>query len=209
MAGTMGQADLVADLKASLMNSAEAFTAAGDADFVRHLGAAALDFSRARPLTLLGSLTLVADRPDYDPPTDFHAFKSHLWGISPRQAAQPWEKNYPGRIPAAREVKIGDAVHIYLDPAPSAFQISALGSEFRFYYYARHAVDADAAKTTIRPGDRGLFLLRAQAEAMKELAMRNITKPMAMRDGISSMPRNGTPSHLFGVLMDEFTRQAA
>ena len=51
---------------------------------------------------------------------------------------------------------------------------------------------------------RTVAQVRAQAEAMRELAMRNVVKPQQMRDGYTSMPRNGTPAALFETLLAEF-----
>lgn len=201
MSGTLSRADLVDDLKASLQSAAGVFTAPNNADFVRHLDAAAQDFSRVRPRTMLGTLTLVADQYDYAAPADFLNYKSTLWGVS---RIQPWEKNFPGRLPDMFTAMNGTARELHLLPAPTAHQITVLGSSFKYYYFAAHSIGVAAADTTIKAGDRGLLLLRAQAEAMKELAMRNIGKPVAMRDGISNSPRNGTPSYLFEVLMKQF-----
>jgi hypothetical protein len=206
MAGTMIEADLVADLKASINAAATVFVAASDGDFKRHLAVAALAFGRMRPRTLVGTLTLVADQPAYAVPSDFLAFKSSLWGIAPTARVQPWEKSWPGRLPVVRYVETAaDTNKLYLDPPPTAAQISVLGAEYRYYYYARHAIHAsDTAKTTILPGERGRLILRAQAEAMRELAMRNLMKPVQMRDGVSSVTRNGTPAYLYEALMKEF-----
>lgn len=209
MPGTMSRADLVADLKASLSDAAAVFTAANDADFKRHLDTAALDFTRVRPRTLLGSITLTAEESEYALPADLHAFKSSLWGIVPRVRTQPWEKTWPGRLPQARVAEVAGARRLVLAPAPTAQQISVLGAEFRFYYFARHAIGEQAADTTVQPGDRGLLLLRAQAEALRELAVRNAKKPVALRDGVSQAPRNGTPAALFQALLDEFEQAAA
>jgi hypothetical protein len=206
MAGTMSEADLVADLKASLQDAASVFTAASDADFKRHLAAAALDFARPRPRTVLGSLTLTADEAAYALPNDFHAFKCDLWGLAPKARPQPWEKGWPGPLPRAAVAESGGAKKLTLAPPPTAAQISVLGAEYRFYYYAKHAIGADAANTTIAAGDRGLLLLRAQAEAMRELAMRNIHKPVQLRDGLTGTPRNALPSHLYEKFIEEFER---
>ena len=51
---------------------------------------------------------------------------------------------------------------------------------------------------------RSLLLLRAQAEACRELALRNVSKPVTMRDAVGSQPRNGTPSALYQMLLTEF-----
>ena len=207
----MSEADLVADLKASLQDAAAVFTAASDGDFKRHIKTAALAFGGKRPRTLVGSITLVTDQAQYAAPAGFHAFGSALWGIAPKARAQPWEKTYAGRMPAVRVIETDgdpDARSLQLDPPPTGGQINALGSDFRFYYYGMHDVNATAASTTIAAGDRGLLLLRAQAEAMRELAARNITKPIIMREGMSSQARNGTPSYLYEKLMDEFQAAA-
>jgi hypothetical protein len=38
--------------------------------------------------------------------------------------------------------------------------------------------------------------------------MRNVGKPVSMRDGISGGTRNGTPTYLFEALMKEFESRA-
>lgn len=207
MPGTMSEADLVSDLKASLQDAASVFTGAGDSDLKRHLAAAALAFHCKRPRTLVGTLTLVADQAQYAAPADLAAIKSSLWGITPKPRAQPWEKAWPGRLPDVRLVETASSPitrKLELLPPPSAHQIAVLGAEFKFWYYGKHAIDADAAKTSVMPADRGLLILRAQAEAMRELAIRGSKKPVALRDGYSGTPRNATPSYLFETLMKEF-----
>lgn len=205
MPGTMARADLVADLKASLHDAAEVFTTAADGDFARLLDVAALDFARVRPRTLVGSATLAAGQSDYAMPADFYLYKADLWA-DPSRMGPPWAKTWPGRLPSVRVAFVDGVRTLLLQPPPSAQQIALLGAEFRYYYLAKHVIGADAADTSIDAGDRGLLLLRAQAEALRELAMRNVGKPVAMRDGLTSTPRNGTPSHLYAVLMAEFER---
>ncbi|MEW6647194.1 MAG: hypothetical protein AB1450_08355 [Pseudomonadota bacterium] len=196
----MSKADLVADLKASLHDAADIFTAANDADFERHIDVAALAMGSKRPRTLLGSVTLSADVMTYLAPDDIVAPKFPIWGVNERNRYRQYERGYPGQLP--RLSLVGGELH--LTPAPTAAQIAALGATYKFYYYAAHQVAADAAQTTIRAGDRGLLLLRAQAEAMRELAVRNSGKPVAMRDGMSGQPRNATPAALYRELLDEF-----
>lgn len=206
MPGTMSRTDLAADLKASLQDAADVFTAANGTDFDRHLDMAALDLARVRPRTLVGSITLVADQVGYATPADFHSFKSSLWGLS---RPQPWEKTWPGRLPDVFAAEESGAIKLQFAPAPTAAQIAVLGSTFKYYYFAKHTIDASAANTTVKAADRGLLLLRAQAEAMKEIAARNSKKPVQMRDGMSGTPRNGTPIYLFEALMEQFEKAAA
>ena len=207
MSGTMSRADLVADFKASLHDAAEVFTAANGADFSRLLDVAALDFARLRPRTLIGSVTLSTGTADYALPVDFHQYKTDLWADPGR--AKPWEKSWPGRLPSIRVAEIAGEKRLVFFPAPTAQQITLFGSSFKFYYFARHVIGTAETDTSIDAADRGLLLLRAQAEALRELAMRNIGKPVALRDGLNSAPRNGTPAALYQVLLDEFNQAAA
>lgn len=202
MAGTMNQVDLVDDLKRSLHDSASVFDAADDADFVRFLALALPDMAWKRPVTRLGQLTLVADEPRYALAAypDFAAFKTHLWEKSATYP-QAWEPGYPGAVPRVRGLRDGADWWLAFEPAPSAAHITARGSVFKFWYFAAHVVGTDAADTTVAPLDRGLLLLRAQAQAMLELSMRNAGKPVQLRDGLSGAPRNSTPAALHEALL--------
>jgi len=203
MSGSMSLADLVADLKVSLHDAANVFTAASDADFSRLLAVSAQDFGRHRPLLLSGSVTLIAGTASYDAPTDLAAFSRETWSVG--RTPQPWEATYPGALPRVSVIGKPGARKLAFSPAPTDLQLTVLGSAFGFIYLAIHVIDSDATKTTVPPEDRGLLILRAQAEAMREMAMRNTGKPVTrVESGFSGIPRNGTPSHLFTVLMDEF-----
>lgn len=206
MAGSMTLPDLVADLKASLQSAAAVFVAAADADFARHVQQAALAFHEKRPRTLLASLTLVADQHQYAAPADFLSFKNHLWGITPTARPKPWDVTWPGVLPKVFSAEVAAGTNkLTLEPSPSANQIAVLGSDFRYYYFAAHSISAsDTNLTTIRAGERGLLLLRAQAEAMKEVALRNSAKPVTMRDGYSGMAREGMPGSIADALMKAF-----
>jgi len=207
MPGSMSRADLVADYKASLHDAASVFSAADDADFKRMLDVSVLAFARVRPRTLIGSVTLVSGTSFYSLPSDFYLYKADLWA-DPSRMGQPWEKSWPGRLPSARVAGVSGVRSLILDPAPNDLQIAKLGADFRFYYLAQHVIADIDTGTSIDPGDRGLLLLRAQAEAMGEMMMRNIAKPVALRDGLNSTPRNGTPSALYSLLLGEFERMA-
>jgi hypothetical protein len=62
----------------------------------------------------------------------------------------------------------------------------------------------NAADTTVTAADRGLLLLRAQVEAMRELSVRAAAKPVQLRDGLSGVARNSTPAALHEVLLRVF-----
>ena len=204
MAGTMSLEDLVADLKRSLHDSASVFDAALDADFERFLRQALPDMGWKRARTLVGQVTLVSGQANYSLAElpDFYSYKTHLWEPSTRM--QPWEPGYPGAVPRVSGFKDGSGSWLAFEPAPSAAHIILRGSEFTFYYFGQHSLGAAAEDTTIAAADRGLLLLRAQAEAMLELSLRNVAKPVQLRDGLSGTPRNSTPRALFDALLSAF-----
>lgn len=195
---------LVADLKASLNDAAAQFRAADDGDFKRLLGVALADMQAKRPITKPGEVGLFALQARYAVVApDFAALKTHMWA-DPASTPKPWEPGFPGLVPRVVAAWDGAAWWLEFSPAPTMLQITVWGDTFRFWYFAQHLLSETAGQTTINPADRGLLLLRAQAEAMRELAMRNVVRPQQMRDGYSSMPRNGTPAALFEALMAEF-----
>jgi hypothetical protein len=202
MAGTMSQEDLVADLQRSLHDAAGVFSAPGNADWLRFLATALTAMQNKRPRTLLGTVTLVADTDTYPLAlADFASYKTHQWG---GRNIRPWLPEYPGALPRVTAVQSGDTWSLVFDPAPTMAHLQAYGSTFRFWYFGLHALGATPENATLAAADRPLLLLRAQAEAMRELAMRNINKPVALRDGISGTPRNSTPSALYQQLLAEW-----
>jgi hypothetical protein len=203
MAGTMSQADLVADLKRSLHDAAGAFDAPADADWLRLLGVALTAMGNKRPRTLLGLLTLVADTAVY-PITapQFGAYKTHQWGACP---PKPWAPQYPGALPRVGAVQDAGLWQLVFEPAPTAAHLAAHGSTFRYWYFGLHAVGAAPEDSTLAAADRPLLLLRAQAEAMRELSMRNVNKAVSLRDGYSGSPRNSTPAALYQALLAEWS----
>lgn len=204
MSGTMSMPDLVEDLKASLFDAARVFTGEDDADFKRFLAEALPDMQVKRPSTRLASVELVAGVDQYAVAApDFHALKLDLWR-DPGKLPPPWEPTYPGALPRVADAWDGAAPVLVFQPAPTAAHLAALGSTFRFYYFARLAVGEDAQDTTVAAADRGLLLLRAQAAAMLALAVRAAGKPVQLRDGLSGTPRNSTPTALHQVLMQLF-----
>jgi len=205
MAGTLSQADLVADLKATLGDAAKTFSTAADGDFKRHLAHSAEDFARVRPYVRSATLTLVAGQDVYSAPADLVRVHRIRWGDPERRSRKPWDGAlWPGPAPRVTPVGAGPAREFLLDPAPTAAQIDSLGATFPYEYVAAHVIGAAATDTTVEAHDRALLLLRSQAEAMKELATRNMQKPVQLRDGVSGVPRNGTPAALYDQLMERF-----
>lgn len=204
----MKESELVLELKNSLNDAAkDAFTSeANDGAFKRHLEYAALDLGRVRPYRLNAELTLEAGVALYDAPADFLRFVYTSWGVG--CAVQPWDDNYPGRRPDVRSIYTATGQQLQLVPAPSALQIEVYGAAMPYIYQAGHIISDVDGETTVREGDKGLLILRAQAEAMKEMAARNIKKPVQLRDGLGSSPRNGTPAAVYEQLMKAFESQA-
>jgi hypothetical protein len=198
------RADLIADFKASMHGAATVFDAQADGDFSRMLDTAALDLGRVRPNPLKGAISVSADVAEYAAPAGLVAYSYSAWSAG--KMPNPWAANYPGPEPRVSVLVSGGARVLVFEPAPTALQIGLFGATFTFRYLGGHSIGTSAADTSVVAADRGLLILRAQAEAMREMAMRNLTKPVAMRDGLSGQARNAQPSFLYTELMTEFER---
>lgn len=199
MAGGMSQADIVSDLKRSVGDAASPFTDPNDGDWKRFVAVALVAMQDKRPRTLLGSMQLVAEQMQYAVTApDFAQYKTHVWGTRP---VRPWDRCYPGALPRVAAVHDAAGWTLAFDPAPTAAHINAYGAEFRYWYFGTHVL---GNTPTLAQADRPLLLLRAQAEVMRELSMRNVNKPVALRDGYSGQPRNSTPAALYDQLLREF-----
>lgn len=205
----MGRIELAAELEAMMHEAGRRLQAVNKGHFQRFIDLAAADLARVRPRTRLGSITLTAGQPDYPAPADLVIVKTALWGLAERRARQPWQDHWPGKLPCPRVAELDGAPHLYLHPAPTAGQITALGSEYKFYYVARHTVAQEGADTTVREADRHLLLVRAMVFGLRELAVDQSAKPVQLGDGVGSGPRNNTPAALADAWEKEFERMAA
>lgn len=210
--------DVVDDYQASLNDAAGVF---GDnttsptlsSNLSRHLltAARALSADGKRPRVVTLSLAIVAGTSQYDGvPSDLIAPRATLWGMDGRHA---WDAP-SGPMPSVHVVgpyddtidQDSDGKVFLLSPPPTAPQICAYGSAFVFTYLAAHVLTVDSG--TLDFADEWLLILRAQVEAMREMAFRNIHKPVSLRNasggGTSS---NMQPSALYERLLEEY-RQA-
>jgi len=207
MSGTMSLADLTATLKASIMSAADVLASAGDTVLEDCVLTCAGDLRRWKPNLALATVTLVAGQRAYTLPANMGDFRRDTWG---QERLQPWEPGYAGRLPRSMIADVDGVRKLVLDPAPTQAHIDDAGSTFAFWHVIPHVVHAnDGALTTIPLTLRGLVILGAQAEAMRRLAMRNITKPVQVTEGFTNTPRNGTASYLYETLLREFELKAA
>lgn len=195
---------LEATLKASLVDSDRVFK---PEDYQRHVDTALADYSRRKPLQCLGELTLSVGGAVYDCPAALLTLQGLDWGRDAKAGLNPWDDRWPGRLPELRLMDGEDGRKLYLSPAPSARQLALLGGRAVYRYGVAHQLSDSAS--TVPPVDAALLLVRAQAEAMRELAMRNSSRPVQLKDGLTSTPKNGTPSYLYTVLIEEFERRVA
>ena len=200
--------DLIEELRATLHGAAKYFTGTeddADYDLRRLLTVAAADLATRRGRTLIGEVQLEAGRFRYeDLPADLIYIKTPIWGHD--KSIEPWADNYPGPLPRARVLHENGQPVLILSPSPSQQQIHALGGTYRFYYAASYwSGQASDPVQFEQENDRNLLLLRAQAEAMRELAMQNITRPVETRTNIA-MPANATAGAIWERLMAEYRR---
>lgn len=195
----MTRTEFIATLTASLRDSASGFKPEA---FDRHVTAAVRDYSRYRPLEETGTLNLAAGEDTYPAPDDLECVLGCNWGRHQKAERNTWDDDYPGWLPELRLAHSLRGRFLRFYPAPTAKQIALIGAACRYRYGAQHVLTDEI--NTLPSGDESLVLLRAQAEAMRELAIHQASRPVALRDGVSSQPRNGTPGYLFEQLMAEF-----
>jgi len=188
---SMTRSSLTDALQSMLCDAADKFK---PVDLERHLDLAALDLVRVRPRTLAATLTLVPGQHSYPAPEGFVTPKFSDWGHEQRRLFRPWDKNYPLHLPRIGAIEVGGVLNIHLQPAPTAAQISCIGSSYYYFYYAAHTLSDDAAKTTVQPADKHLLLLRAAIYAMTELANGGTVKPVQLHKGMGSQSKSTTAS---------------
>lgn len=185
--------------KNSLLDSVRAFS---ETDLERHADIALQALSQIKPKRCFTVISLVSGRSLYRCPVNLNGIHACHWGRAHKAAVQPWEDHYAGRLPEWSVTHNEAGVRfLRANPAPTFQQIGALGSSAELEYRA------DWQWGDIQ-GMENLLMLRAQAEAMRELAAKNATTAYNIREGISATPKNGTPAYLYEQLLQEFERLA-
>lgn len=198
------QEELVGLHKRSLLDAAS-FFAADDSDFIRHLRIAgrALATDNKRPRTLAASFQLVAGVSQYPAPDNLVQVKTSPWGVMQMQTA-PWcAPRQPLPILRLLQTVTGEQL-VCLTPAPSPEQIASFGANYPFYYTAAHDVP-DSGDSSVTDVELDLLLLRAKVEAMRELSIRNHSKPVTMHGGAGEgVARNQTAASLYEAFLKEY-----
>ena len=189
-------------LTSSMLDSKRMFK---DEDYPRLLRTALAALNTVRPLHKVEVLELEAWQALYPCPEDLNSVFACWWGRSYKAHTAIWADDYPGRLPEWRVLPGAQGRLLQAQPAPSARQIQILGNRCELEYCADHVLtDTDC---TLDSELLDLLHLRAQAEAMRDLAMRNATTSYQLREGIGSVPKNGTPAYLYQELLAEFERR--
>lgn len=199
----MKRSQLLSTYTASLLDSQRAFSNE-NGDYERHIGVGLSELARHSPRHVWAELDLLPAQRAYDCPTDLISVFATHYGRDEKAQRHPWDADYPSaRLPEVSLYHGGDGTRcLQVRPAPSYALMSQLGAVCAYEYTAAHIVTEDVC--TLTEVDVQLVILRAQAEAMRELAMRNSTTPVNVRDGLTNSPQNGTPSYLYTLLMNEF-----
>ncbi len=201
----MFRAQLLEAYKLSLNNSLRIFKDNGSS-YVRHFEVALADLNLWKPLIIHSRLSLVADQSLYPCPEQLNKPLSCFWGRDHKARGRPWDDDYVGQLP---EIRIAFDENrkklLHLIPSPSGRQILILGSECRYTYASDHFLTE--TESSLTPNEENLLVLRAQAEAMREASILNVTEPFQLREGLTSTPKNGTPAYLYKELLSEFERR--
>jgi hypothetical protein len=177
----------------------------------RQLDAATADFNRVAPRLVSTTLTLVADTANYAAPAD--ALRWHSTELIDDQAEKvPWDEFRLQTVPTPFLTVVEGTRCWQFRPTPTTFMLDRIGSVYPYTYVAGHKLSETEAETTLQTEQLPLLILRAQVEALRELAIRNAHKPIAVRDGMHSQTKNGTPAAIaeqFMRLWEQLVRPAA
>lgn len=182
--------NMLADYTPSLGPTAQRFQ---PEDLERHITAALRSLSRYRPVVRRATVLLQPRVGAYPAPADLVRVISHAWGAD--HTVQPWHSHYLGPRPRVLTHHDGEQMWIEFTPAPTATQVHKWGTQCPYRYAARHQLTEDGG--TVPEDDRHLVRLRAQVEALRELAVAGVTDTIQMHRGMgASLPSNGTPAAL-------------
>ena len=197
----MNRPDLLKAYSDSLLDSQRAFKAE---DFERHMDTALRDLTQFRPRRMLAELNAMPMQREYECPADLIEVLATHYGRAEKAQRQPWDAGYPTqRLPEVTvQYRADGSRYLQVFPAPSYQLLAQIGTVVGYEYSAGHVVTDSYSSLT--PVLVHLAILRAQAEAMRELAMRNSSMPTQVKDSLTNTPANGTPSYLYQLLMDEF-----
>lgn len=194
-------------LAASLLDAVDIFgdDAAAQAPHLdRHIDVAVAEFNRVAPLLIGDQLQLTQDESNYAAPAG--AIRFHGSEIVDRQnALPPWDEFRVPEVPTPSIVRVAGVKCWNFRPAPSGYIVARIGVAYPYTYVSAHVLGADEEAeddTTIEEAHEPLLIMRAQVESLKDLAIRNAHKPVALRDPTYSQTKNGTPA----ALADQFFR---
>ena len=197
----MNRPDLLKAYSDSLLDSQRAFKAD---DFGRHMDTALRELAQFYPRRMLAELNAMPMQREYECPADLIEVLATHYGRAEKAQRQPWDAGYPTqRLPEVTvQYRADGSRYLQVFPAPSYQLLAQIGTVVGYEYSAGHVVTDSYSSLT--PVLVHLAILRAQAEAMRELAMRNSTQPTQIKDSLTNTPANGSPSYLYQLLMDEF-----
>jgi hypothetical protein len=196
--------EVLANYKSSLLDSASVFK---DDQLTRHLKTALLEYSKYKPLIKDGSFNLIANIKVYPAPVDLFEVIETFWAREQRKTMPVWSPIYPENLPRLNLYQREQGYELVLSRAVTESEISLYGQAYEFTYKASQILGDDLTKNTLLESAIPIVLIRAQAEAAREMALRNIHKPVSLNTPVGGVPSNGTPMGIYQALMIEFEKQ--
>lgn len=201
----MKRSELLTLFKNSMNNSNRLFKSDGSS-YERHFEIALSDLNLWRPLVIYDALNVAAGQSCYPCPEDLNKPISCFYGRGHKARGNPWDDDYVGQLPEIRVVFNKNRQRsLQLTPPPTDRQIRILGASCSYTYASDHFLSEEGSSLT--SNEENLLVLRAQAEAMREAAINNVTEPQTLREGLTTTPKNGTPAYLYSELLSEFQRR--
>ncbi|WP_164491423.1 hypothetical protein [Vibrio mediterranei] len=197
----MNVTDLTTKLQKALKDSAELLEGLE----LQIIEVALADLSRYRPQIKIATFTLMSNQLLYKAPVGLIRVRNVLYGQSQR-AKQPWETGYPRNLPRLSVIDDdSDTKWIQLSHFPADSVVMSCGRDFSYTYYACRKIVNETINIDVQ--DEPLLLLRCMAEAVKYIAIHQLSKTVSVRNSIGGEAKNGTPAAVHEQLMTLFERQ--
>src|SRR3546814_4311141 len=132
---------------------------------------------RVLPLTAARTLTIVAGLADYAAPVDAIGFIASDW-VTRNAGRNPWDPCFVSVVPQPALVRTAAGTLWRFSPLPDCATVIRLGADFPYTYRAAHKLTETEADAKFPADQTPLVILRAQAAAMRELAIRHAHKPV-------------------------------
>lgn len=168
------------------------------ASLLNHLVTGLQLLAEKKPLIKETTIDLISGQETYELPDDF--FKPHIYNWKTQDAAWiPWNKINSNKKPYTLIVQGEGKKNLKLSKKPTTANINTWGS-LNLLYKADYVLGLNPNDSNVLPNNYQLLMTAILLAALRELCTFNITEPVQLHRGLSSIPTQSTPLALYTAL---------